>query len=100
MEPDTITLIDPIYKRTKMNSYISFVKNITDSFSVTYLGFYQPTVDNFSDFKIFQILQLNSQLTNELILSFDINHEYNATPYNNIEKNDIRSTINLKYKFK
>lgn len=45
MEPDTVTSIDPIYKRTKMNSYISFVKKINENFSVTYLGFYQPTID-------------------------------------------------------
>jgi len=100
VEPDTITAIDPIYKRTKMNSYISFVKKINENFSVTYLGFYQPTVDDFSDFRISQILQLNSSLTDDLTLSFDINQQYNSTPYYNIEKNDIRSTINLKYKLK
>ena len=28
MEPDTITILDPIYRRTRMNSYVSFLKNI------------------------------------------------------------------------
>ncbi len=100
MEPDTITDIDPIYKRTKMNSYISFVQKINENFSVTYLGFYQPNVEDFSDFRISQALQLNTLLTEKLTLSFDIGHKYNATPYKGIEKNDIRSTINLKYKLK
>ncbi len=100
MEPDTITDIDPIYRRTKMNSYLSFVKKINDNFSITYLGFYQPNVEDFSDFRVSQTLQLNTSLTDELTLSFDINHKYNATPYHDIEKSDIRSTINLKYKLK
>jgi len=100
MEPDTITPIDPIYKRTKMNSYISFLKKINENFSITYLGYYQPDVEDFSDFRVSQILQLNTSLTNDLMLSFDINHKYNATPYHEIKKSDVRSTINLKYKLK
>ncbi len=100
VEPDIITLIDPVYKRTKINSYISFVKKINKNFSITYLGFYQPTIDDFSDLRTFQVLQLNTLLTDDLSLSFDINHKYNAKPYQEIEKTDIRSTINLKYKLK
>lgn len=100
MEPDIITILDPVYKRTRMNSYLSFLKNINENFSITYLGFYQPNVEDFSDFRISQILQLNTSITSDLILGFDINHAYNATPYHQIEKSDVRSTINLRYKFK
>jgi len=100
MEPDVVTAVDPLYKRTKINSYISFLKKINDNFSITYLGYYQPNIEDFSDFRIFQILQLTTSLTDNLGLSFDILHKYNATPYHGIEENDIRSTINLKYKFK
>jgi len=100
MEPDAVTAVDPVYKRTKINSYISFLKKINDNFSITYLGYYQPNIEDFSDFRIFQILQLTTSLTDNLGLSFDILHKYNATPYHGIEENDIRSTINLKYKFK
>lgn len=100
MEPDTVTPIDPIYKRTKINSYISFLKKINEHFSITYLGYYQPNVEDFSDFTVSETLQINTLLTDALVLSFDILHTYNATPYHEIEKNDIRSTINLKYKLK
>lgn len=100
MEPDTITALDPIYRRTRMNSYISFLKNINENFSITYLGFYQPNIEAFSDFRISQILQLNTLITDDLTFALDINHKYNATPYHQIEKNDVRSTINLRYKFK
>lgn len=100
MKPDTISMLDPIYKRTRMNSYLSFLKKINENFSISYLGFYQPHIEDFSDFRISQTLQLNTSITNELVLGFDINHEYNATPYNQIEKSDVRSTINLRYKFK
>lgn len=100
MEPDTVTPVDPIYKRTKINSYISFLKKINENFSITYLGYYQPNVEDFSDFTVSETLQLNTLLTDALVLSFDILHTYNATPYHEIEKNDMRSTINLKYKLK
>ncbi len=100
IEPETITIIDPIYKQIKVNSYISFSHNINEHFNITYLGFYQTTIDDFSDLRVFQILQLDTALTENLTLGFDIKHEYNKNPYDNIEKNDIRSTINLKYKLK
>ena len=91
---------DPIHKRTKINSYISFVKKINENFSITYLGFYQPTIDDFSDYRINQVLQFNTSLTDDLSFALDISQQYNATPYHNIEKNDFRSTINLKYKIR
>ena len=100
MEPDTITVLDPIYERVKLNTYISFMKKVNDVFSVTYLGYYQPDVEDFSDFRIFQIVQFTTEITENTALSFDVVHKYNATPYHAIEKTDIRSTINLKYKFK
>ncbi len=100
MEPDTVTFFDPIHKRTKINSYISFVKKINENFSITYLGFYQPTIDDFSDYRINQVLQFNTSLTDDLSFALDISQQYNATPYHNIEKNDFRSTINLKYKIR
>ncbi len=100
MAPDTITMLDPIYRQARMNSYLSFLKKINENFSISYLGFYQPHIEDFSDFRVSQTLQLNTSITDDLVLGFDINHEYNATPYNQIEKSDVRSTINLRYKFK
>jgi len=100
MEPDVVTELDPVYERVKLNTYISFLKKVNDVFSVTYLGYYQPTVDDFSDYRIFQIVQFTTAITERTALSFDVLHKYNATPYHAIKKTDIRSTINLKYKFK
>ncbi len=100
MEPDTVTDIDPVYKRIKLNTYISFLKKVNDVFSVTYLGYYQPNVEDISDYRVFQIVQFTTAVTEHIGISFDVLHKYNATPYHAIEKTDIRSTINLKYKFK
>ena len=100
MEPDSVTELDPIYERVKMNSYISLLKKVNEHFSVTYLGYYQPNVEDFSDYRIFQVLQLTTDITDNTALSFDILHKFNETPYHNVEKTDIRSTISLKYKFK
>ena len=100
MEPDQVTPSDPVYRRTKINSYISFLKNINKRFFITYLGYYQPNVEDFSDFTSTQTLQFNTPLTDHLLLSLDILYQYNSTPYNDVEESDFRSTVNLKYKFK
>ena len=98
MEPNNS--FEPTYRRVRMNSYISFLKKINKNFSIAYLGYYQPNVEDFSDFRTSQTLQFNTSITNNVILGFDINHAYNATPYQGIEKSDVRSTLNLRYMFK
>ena len=99
-KPDNESEENPVYKRTKLNTYISFLKKFNEHFNTTYLGYYQPNVEDFSDYTISQTLQLNNLLTEALTLSIDLTHQYNATPYNNVEKSDFRSTVNLRYKFK
>jgi len=100
MEPDVISPLDPVYERVKLNTYLSLTKSVNEHFSLTYLGFYQPNVEAFSDYRIFQILQLETMLTDTVSLGFDISHKYNATPYHQIDHTDISSMISLKYKLK
>ena len=100
MEPDVISDMDPIYKRVKMNSYLSLVKKVNAHFSVTYLGFYQPNVEDFGDYRTSQILQLNTFITDNVSLSLDLQHKHNSTPYHQVKENDFKSSINLKYKLK
>lgn len=100
MEPDVISELDPVYRRVKLNSYLSLVKNINEHFSVTYLGFYQPNIEDFSDYRTFQVLQLNTSITNNISIALDFQHKHNSTPYHHIDDNDFRSSINLNYKFK
>ncbi len=98
-EPDYITEVDKILERTKINSYISFKKTFSENLSVAYLGYYQPTVDDMSDFSSSQILQFVTPLADYINLSLDLVYKYNATPYSGIEKDDFDATLGLKYKF-
>lgn len=99
-EPDKQTADNPTYKRTKANTYISFLKKFNEHFNITYLGYYQPNVEEVSDFTVSQTLQLNNLLTDNLTLSIDLSHQYDATPYDDVKKSDFRSTVNLRYKLK
>ncbi|CAA6815043.1 MAG: Unknown protein [uncultured Sulfurovum sp.] len=99
MEPNTINTLDPIYKRIYMNSYISFLKNVNKNFFITYLGFFQPNVKDFSDFRTSQTLQFNTSITTKFRLGLDISYNYTTKPYSQIKKSDIESIINLKYSF-
>jgi len=97
VEPES-TNVNPIYRRTKANSYVSFLKKIDEHYSINYLGYYQPNVKDTSDYTLLQILQFNTSLSKNLNLSLDMIHSYNSRPYLGIKKSDIRSTLNLKYK--
>ncbi len=98
-EPDIITDVDKILKRTKINSYITFKKTFNKNLSISYLGYYQPTIDDLSDFSSSQILQFVTPLADSINLSLDIIYKYNATPYSGIEKDDFDAALSLKYKF-
>jgi putative salt-induced outer membrane protein len=99
MEPKETTPEDLILNRGKINSYISFKKTFSDNLFVTYLGYYQPNIEDFSDYSSFQLIQFNTPLIGSLLLSLDLLYRYNATPYADIEKGDFKSTLNLKYSF-
>jgi putative salt-induced outer membrane protein len=99
-KPDELAEENPIYKRAKLNTYISFLKKFNTHVNLTYLGYYQPNIEDFSDYTVSQTLQLNSLITENITLSIDLMHHYNTTPYQNVEKSDFRSTINLRYKLK
>lgn len=99
-KPENESEDNPVYRRTKLNTYISFLKKFNQHFNTAYLGYYQPNIEAFSDYTVSQTLQLNNLLTENLTLSIDLVHQYNATPYNHVEKSDFRSTINLRYQFR
>ncbi len=99
MEPKEIVTEDLARNRIKINSYISFKKTFSENLFVTYLGYYQPNIEDFSDFSSFQLLQFNTPLIGSLLLTLDLLYRYNATPYEDIEKGDFRTTINLNYSF-
>lgn len=99
MAPKEITELDRVKERIKINSYISFKKTFSENFFVTYLGYYQPNTKELSDFTSFQLLQFNTPIYDTLILSLDLLYRYNSTPYSEIEKEDFKSTVNLKYSF-
>jgi len=98
-EPDVITEFDKVLKRTKINSYISLKKTFSENLSIAYLGYYQPTVDDFSDFSSRQILQFITPLADSVNLSLNLIYKYNDTPYSSIEKDDFNAKLSLTYEF-
>ena len=98
-EPDIITEVDLVLKRAKINSYISLKKTFSENLSITYLGYYQPTVDDLSDFSSSQILQFTTPLAEAVNLSLNLIYKYNDTPYSGIEKDDFNAKISIKYEF-
>jgi len=99
MEPKEITAIDRKKERIKANSYISFKKTFNKDFFVTYLGYYQPNIEEVSDFSSFQLMQFNTPLSDALLLSLNLLYRYNSTPYSGIEKDDFTMTVSLNYSF-
>jgi len=84
---------------TSINSYVSLNYQFTDSTSLTYKAYYQPRIDDFDDFQLYQKAQLKVNITNRLSLFVNLLHEYDAKPPVGIEKSDFAQTTGLSYKF-
>ena len=99
VSPDKVTSFDLKYETVNFNFYLSFKEQIKSNISLSYIGFYQPNVETFSDYRLYQTLQLQTALSQNLTLSLRLNYEYNNKPYQGIEPSDVRSVLNLGYTF-
>jgi len=97
---ENISEFNKFIKKDKKSVLGAYAKKVNEYFSATYLGFYQPNIEDFSDYRIHQILQLDTFLGKNISLGIDFSHKYNATPYHQVDKTDISSMISLKYKLK
>jgi len=100
MVPTEINSKDEIKKRIKGNLFLFATHKFNKYASITYLGFYQPNIKEVSDFTTFNYLQFDSTITKEISFNINIQAHYNSTPYENVEKDDIKTTIGISYKIK
>ena len=85
--------------RVKANIYLSMNKEFNKKVNLNYLGYYQPTLDEFSDYRVSQVLQLNTEMTTHTMIRIELVHKYDADAYPGVEKTDISTKIGLVYKF-
>ena len=81
------------------NFYLSFNKNFNENVKMSFISYYQPRLDEFSDFESVSSLEFSIKLTESLNLLFVTKYDYDSTPIDHIKKYDFTQKMGITYKF-
>jgi putative salt-induced outer membrane protein YdiY len=84
----------------RINVYLSFKSQLTESAKLICLAYYQPKVDEFSDFDIVAQAGLSNDLSQRLQLELKAAYSHNETPALSKARDNTNLTIGLNYKLR
>lgn len=93
------TQIDPRENNARANIYISYTNKFSDDAKISYIGYYQPKVDNTSDYIVTNALELEVNVYKKFFVSLKVNFDYDSDPALFVEKRDFTQSTSLVYKF-
>ena len=93
------TTVDKHENNLRMNSYASYTKTFNKTSKLSYVLYYQPNVENFSDYILSSGLELQVVLYKELYLSFVFYYDVDGEPAVGVEESDVTQKTSLIYKF-
>ena len=84
----------------RVNVYLSLASQLTDTAKLICLAYYQPKVDEFSDFDIVAQAGLSNDLSKRLQLELKAAYSHNETPALTKARDNTNLTIGLNYKLR
>jgi len=91
--------IDPKERNYRASSYLSYKISINQNLEFSYLGYYQPMIDNGSDYMTAWTTELMIHLTQVIDLSCQLEFDYDSQPGNDVAKTDTRQKFSFVYRF-
>lgn len=83
----------------RFSSYLSFNYQLNKLLNNQFIIYYQPVVQNFSDYRVSLDLQLSIQITKKLQFITTYNHLYDSNPPKNVSNHDFSIKNGIKYAF-
>jgi hypothetical protein len=93
------TPIDPIEHNTRLNSYISYSKNLGKNAKLSYLIYMQPKYEDFTDYIMTNRFELNIRIYEKLYLNFNISYNKDSKPALGIKSIDAHQKTSFLYEF-
>jgi len=93
------TSVDPRETNLRVNSYIAYTKQFNKESKLSYVGYYQPKVDDVSDYILSNGLELEVLIYKTLYLNFVFYYDVDSCPAYGVEKEDISQRTSFLYKF-
>lgn len=93
------TTINPTEENGRLNSYVAYTKSFLSASKISYVGYYQPKLDESSDFVTLQSLELLVPVYEKLSLSFSVELDYDSRPPVGIKKRNTAQKTALSWRF-
>lgn len=95
---DTST-VNPDEENGRLNSYIAYTKSFMEASKVSYVGYYQPKLDEVSDYVTTQLVELVVPIYGKLNLSLSASYAYDSRPPVGVKKKDTAYMTTLVWEF-
>ncbi|MEA3370593.1 MAG: DUF481 domain-containing protein [Campylobacterota bacterium] len=93
------TSIDPREHNFRLNSYFAYTIKLGDDSDLSYTAFYQPKINEFSDYVSAQKLELKLHVYKRLFLNFQLAYDVDHNPPIGVEKYDFTQTTSFVFDF-
>jgi len=91
--------IDPDEHNYRASTYFSYDYTVNKTFELSYIGYYQPEIDNGSDYRTASLAEMTIHLTKVFDLSYIVEFDYDSTPPLSVENTDTRQRLSFIYRF-
>ncbi len=93
------TSIDPREHNFRLSSYFAYTIKLADDSDLSYTAFYQPKINNFSDYVSAQKLSLKLHIYKRLYLNFQLAYDVDNNPPIGVEEYDFTQTTSFVFDF-
>lgn len=83
----------------RINSYLNYLHHLNDQVSVLSTTYYQPAIDDFSDYRLLEDAALNVKMTNTLSLNLSLELTHDSKPPQDVKKTDITYSTGIQFSF-
>jgi len=81
------------------SAYLSYKLPVNERFDISVLSYYQPKINNGSDFMSSMHAEMTIHLTQVVDLSYLVQFDYDSMPANNVNQTDMVQRLSVIYRF-
>ena len=90
---------NPDENNNRFVTYLSYEKKVNTVFDIAAISYYQPEINNSTDYRVSSFAEMTIHLTKVFDLSYLIEYDYDSGPPIGVKESDTQQKLSLKYKF-
>jgi hypothetical protein len=90
----------PVRKAHRLSPYITFTFTPLSNLKIVSTLYYQPRIEEFSDYRFLQVDQLRIDVTTKFSFTIDFNYLFDESPQPNVPKTNLTLSTGVHYRLK